>query len=57
MAARSLEGISHENNLSSDVKMTYRSQFKLVVQVRWFVTAELRDYNKMKLVSTDGATV
>jgi hypothetical protein len=35
MAARSLEGISHENNLSSDTKMTYRTQFKLVVQEPW----------------------
>jgi hypothetical protein len=25
-----------------------------VVQARWFATAELRDYNKMKLPFTDG---
>ena len=37
--AASLEGISHENNLSSDTKMIYRTQFKLVVQERWFTTA------------------
>ena len=51
MAARSLEGISHENNLASDIKMIYRSQFKPVVREN---SAELRDYNKMKLAFMDG---
>jgi hypothetical protein len=55
MAARSLEGISHENNLSSDIKMIYRTQFKPVV--RDGPLAELRDFNKMKLAFMDGIMV
>jgi hypothetical protein len=52
MAARSLEGISHENNLASDIKMIYRSQFKPVVREN---SRQRRgDYNKMKLAFMDG---